>query len=147
MPSYADPFRVGRHPFQRYLLALAVVGSLPILFGEPTSRSVEASLPPVIVIVWGVMLLTGAAISLLGVYWPLREPITPKSFVTALFLERLGLALVWPTALVYAAIIVLVTGWSGALSAAIVAGFGWAARRRMKDAGRVFRRAIEDDTL
>jgi protein-S-isoprenylcysteine O-methyltransferase Ste14 len=145
MPSYADPFRVGRHPFQRYLLALAVIGSVPLLFGEPTSGSVEASLPEPIVYGWGGILLFGSMIALLGVYWPLKEPITPRSFVTALFLERLGLALVWPTALVYAGIIVLVAGWAGVLSGAIVAGFGWAARRRMRDAGQVFKRAIAGD--
>lgn len=142
MPSYADPFRAGRHPFQRYLLALAVVGSLPIVVGKPTSGSVESSLPELIVLIWGVILLTGCGLALVGVYWPLREPITPRSFVTALFLERLGLALVWPTALVYAAIIVIVAGVSGLLVAALVAGFGWAARRRMKDCARTFQKAI-----
>lgn len=144
MPSYADPLRAGRHPFQRYLLALAVVGSLPILFGERTAGSIEATLPPAVVISWGLLLLIGCAIALVGVYWPLREPVTPKSFVTALFLERLGLALVWPTALVYAGIIVLVVGVPGLLSAAITAGFGWASRRRMRDCARTFRRAISE---
>jgi hypothetical protein len=144
MPSYADPFRAGRHPFQRYLLALAVVGSLPILLGKPTAGSIEALLPPAIVLGWGLLLLVGCGIALVGVFWPLREPITPKSFVTALFLERLGLALVWPTALVYAAIIVILTGVSGLLAAAIVAGFGWASRRRMKDCARMFQRAISE---
>lgn len=146
MPSYADPFRVGRHPFQRYLLIVAIVGSVPLLFGEPTSGSIEASLPPAVVLGWGVILTLGCATTLVGIYWPLREPITPRSFVTALFLERIGLALVWPTALVYAGIIVLVTGFSGMLVASLVAGFGWASRRRMKDTARVFRRAIGQDS-
>lgn len=145
MPSYADPFRVGRHPFQRYLLALAVVGSAPLAIGEPTSGSVDESLPTPIVIGWGVMLMLGATTALVGVYWPLREPITPRSFVMALFLERLGLSLVWPTALVYAAIVVLMTGWEGVLAGAIIAGFGWASRRRMRDTARVFRRAIDEE--
>lgn len=143
MPAYADPFRAGRHPFQRYLLAVAIVGSLPLLIGEPTSGSVEATLPPAVVLAWGILLTLGCMTTLVGVYWPLREPITPRSFVTALFLERLGLAIVWPTAFVYAAIIVLVAGWSGFLVAMLVAGFGWASRRRMKDCARTFRRALE----
>lgn len=144
MPSYADPFRAGRHPFQRYLLALAVLGSLPILAGEPTAGSIEALLPSYVVLTWSVLLLIGSVTALLGVYWPLREPVTPASFITALFLERLGLAVVWPTALVYAVIIVIVIGWSGLLTAAIVAGFGWASRRRMRDCARTFRRAIDE---
>lgn len=147
MPSYADPYRVGRHPFERYLLLLAIVGSLPLLVGEPTSGSIEASLPPLVVYGWGALLVLGCGTALVGVYWPLREPITPQSFVTALFLERLGLAMVWPTALVYAAIIVLAAGWNGVLVAALIAGFGWAARRRMKDAGRTFQRAINNGKM
>lgn len=143
MPSYADPYRAGRHPFQRYILALCIVGTLPLLFGEPTSGSIESSLPSSVVLAWGVLLTAGCATTLVGVYWPLREPITPRSFVTALFLERLGLAIVWPTAFVYAAIIVAVTGWSGFLVAMLVVGFGWASRRRMRDCARTFRRAIE----
>jgi hypothetical protein len=142
MPSYADPFRAGRHPFQRYLLAVAIVGSLPLLFGEPTSGSIEASLPAVAVLAWGILLTLGCLTALVGVYWPLREPITPRSFVTALFLERLGLAIVWPTAFVYGGIILLVTGWSGFLVAMLVVGFGVASRRRMKDCARTFRRAL-----
>lgn len=144
MPSYADPFRVGRHPFERYLLLLAIVGTVPLLVGEPTSGSIEASLPLWVVLSWGVLLVLGCSTALVGVYWPLREPITPASFVQSLFLERLGLAMVYPTALVYAAIIVLATGWQGVLVASLVAGFGWAARRRMKDAAKTFQRAIAD---
>lgn len=143
MPSYADPFRAGRHPFQRYILALAVVGSVPLVFGEPTSGSIESALPSLIVLGWALTLIAGCGIALVGVYWPLREPITPASFVTSLFLERLGLAMVWPTALVYAAIIVIETQWRGVLVACIVAGFGWAARRRMRDCARTFKRALE----
>lgn len=142
MPSYADPFRVGRHPFERFLLLLAIVGSVPLLAGERTSGSIESALPAPIVVGWGLLLLIGCATALVGVYWPLREPVTPRSFVTSLFLERLGLAIVWPTALVYAAIIVVVAGWSGVMVAALVAGFGWASRRRMLDTARTFRRAI-----
>lgn len=143
MPSYADPFRAGRHPFERYLLFLAVVGSLPIIIGKPTSGSIESTLPLFVVIAWGVLLLLGCAIALIGVYWPLKEPVTPASFVTSLFLERLGLALAYPTALVYSAIIVIVAGIDGVLVAALVAGFGWACRRRMKDCARTFQRAID----
>lgn len=143
MPSYADPFRAGRHPFQRYTLALCIIGTLPLLFGEPTSGSIEASLPAVVVWAWGLLLTLGCAVTLFGVFWPLREPITPRSFVTALFLERLGLAIVWPTAFVYAGIIVVATGWSGFLVAMLVVGFGWASRRRMLDCAKTFRRAIE----
>lgn len=142
MPSYADPFRAGRHPFQRYLLGLCVVGTLPLLFGKPSAGSIEASLPPFVVLAWSALLIGGCLLALLGVYWPLREPVTPQSFVQALFLERLGLAIVWPTALVYSAIIVMSAGVRGILVAALVAGFGWASRRRMKDCARTFQRAI-----
>lgn len=142
MPSYADPYRAGRHPFQRYTLGLCIVGTLPLLLGEPTSGSIESSLPPPVVLAWGILLTLGCSTTLVGVFWPLREPITPRSFVTALFLERLGLAIVWPTAFVYSGIIIAVTGWSGFLVAMLVVGFGWASRRRMRDCARTFRQAI-----
>jgi hypothetical protein len=142
MPEYADPFRAGRHPFQTYLLALACVASVPPLFSEPTAGSIEALLPPEVAIIWSALLLVGCAVALVGVYWPVRQPLDAHSYVTSLFLERVGLAIVWPSALVYSGVVVLFTGWSGMFAAAIIAGFGWAARRRMRDVAKVFGRAI-----
>lgn len=142
MPSYASPFRVGRHPFQTYLLALCCVASVPPLLGEPTAGSIEALLPLWISVMWSAILVVGCSTALVGTHWPIREVLDAHSYVTALFLERLGLALVWPSALMYAGIVVLFTGWSGVFAAGLIAAFGGAARRRMKDVGITFARAL-----
>lgn len=143
--AYADPFHAGRHPFQTYLLALCSIAGVPLIFGRTNSGSVEELLPGAVAIGWGFVLCVGALVALVGSYWPIRgDKLDPRSYATALTIERVGLAFVGPGALVYAAIIVLVAGWSGVFVAAITAGFGWAAVRRQRDVARVFGKAIRE---
>lgn len=141
--SYADPLHAGRHPFQTYLLALCTASGLPLLAGRPNSGSVEETLPLIVAIAWGLILCVGAGVALLGSHWPVRDNRGPGAYATALMLERIGLALVGPGALVYAVIIVGAAGLKGLFVAAVVAGFGWAAIVRMRDVGRVFHRALQ----
>lgn len=91
---YVDPLRAGRHPFQIYMLGLCVVSGLPYLAGYATAEAVEKQLPVWLALSWGILLLVGASLALLGSYWP-------RSIADALTMERVGLALTGGAALVY----------------------------------------------
>jgi hypothetical protein len=133
---YADPLHAGRHPFQTFLLALCVVSGIPLLLGAPPTASAAALLPPWVVTAWGASLAIGAGVAIAGSYWPKRN------YATALTLERIGLVVVGPAALLYGAIIVIYAGAAGAVPASITTGFGVASLIRSHDLGKIVRRAI-----
>lgn len=81
---YTDPLSAGRHPFQTYLLLLCVVSSFPYLFGYATAEAVERNLPVLVALGWGLMLLGGSTLALVGTYWT-------RGYDTALTMERIGL--------------------------------------------------------
>lgn len=116
-PRLVDPLEASRHPFETYLLALAAVSGVPLLFGQTNSSTIEHGLPPLVVTGWGAMLLVGSTIALVGLYWRGRAS-------TALLMERAGLHGVGGAALVYAVVLLVGTGWSGAFAACITGGFG-----------------------
>jgi hypothetical protein len=137
---YADPLHAGRHPFQSFLLALCVVSGIPLLLGAPPAASATALLPSWVVTAWGASLALGAGVAIAGSYWPKRN------YATALTVERIGLVIVGPAALLYAAIITIYTGAAGAVPASIVTGFGVASLIRAHDLGKIIRRAIAGDS-
>lgn len=115
-----DPLDASRHPFETYLLSLAAVSGIPLLFGEPNSASIEATLPPLLVNGWGAMLMLGSLLALTGLYWRGRS-------ITGLVLERAGLVGVGGASLVYgAATMIAAGGWSGLFATCVVGGFGLA---------------------
>lgn len=95
---YVDPLRAGRHPFQTYMLMLCIVSGLPYLFGEATAEAVEQHLPVYLALAWGLSLLFGALLALLGSYWT-------RSIADALTMERVGLSITGGAALVYALLV------------------------------------------
>lgn len=134
---YADPLHAGRHPFQTFMLAVSVVSGVPLLFGRETAQSMHALLPDWMAISWGFSLCLGAALGLVGSYWP------KANYATALTLERAGLWIVGPAALVYAAVLLLYAGALQGLTAALItAGFGASCIKRAHDIGKVISRAI-----
>jgi hypothetical protein len=92
---YVDPLRAGRHPFQTYMLGLCIVSGLPYLFGKATAEAVEQHLPVYLALAWGLALLLGASVALVGSYWN-------RSIADALTMERVGLSITGGAALVYA---------------------------------------------
>lgn len=112
-----DPLAASRHPFEVYLLALAAVSGVPLLFGQSNSDAVHAALPPLVVNVWGAMLVFGSCLALLGLFWRGHSG-------TGLLMERSGLVGVGGAAMVYAAIVVGTVGTGGLFSSCITAGFG-----------------------
>lgn len=134
--AYADPLHAGRHPFQTFLLALCVVSGIPLAFGMSTASSIEALLPEWMAVAWGVSLVTGAALGLTGSYWP------RSNYATALTLERVGLVIAGPAAIVYACVI-FIYGWPGGVVAGLITlAFGASCLQRAHDIGKVIHRAI-----
>ncbi len=132
--AYTDPLRAGRHPFQTYLLALCLLSGAPLLVGKAPAESVEASVPVWLAAAWGLMLFGGAAVALIGSYWR-------GGYANALTLERIGLSTAGAPALVYAVLLVSISGVSKLTAALILAGFGLSCLRRSRDIGRIIRRA------
>lgn len=136
--AYADPLHAGRHPFQTFLLALCVVSGIPLLFGEQPAQSVETLLPAWIAMTWGWSLAGGALVALVGSYWP------RSNYATALTIERIGLIIVGPAALLYATVLMLYAGLAATVAAAITLGFGAACIKRGRDVGKIIQRAIPE---
>lgn len=134
--KYTDPLHAGRHPFQTYLLSLAVVSAAPLMFGQNQPGSISASLPPWLALTWGVMLFTGALAALVGSYWL-------GDYADALTVERIGLLFVGAAACVYAAAIVALAQLGGLLAAGITLGFGLACLRRSHDIAKIIHEALK----
>lgn len=134
--KYADPLHAGRHPFQTFMLALCVISGIPLLLGEPRSTSVEALLPGWVATAWGLSLTVGAVLGLVGSYWP------RKNYATALTIERIGLDITGPAAVLYAVIVFTYGGWGSSVAACIIVGFGASCLVRAGDIGTIIKRAI-----
>lgn len=114
-----DPLDASRHPFETYLLLLATVSGVPLLFGRTNSGSMNETLPFVVVSAWGAMLVFGSLFALFGLYWRGRPS-------TGLLMERAGLVGVGGASVIYSAVVLIQAGFDGMFSACIVVGFGLA---------------------
>lgn len=115
-----------------------MVSGLPLIFWRPTGAiSMKDQMPDWIVLVWGCFLFFGAAFALTGVYWR-------GSHVNALTIERIGLELLSPAAMVYSFAVLTYRGFGSFVSVCIVFGFGFACLVRARDIRAVIRQAIRE---
>ena len=135
-PTHTDNLEASRHPFETYLLTLAAVSGLPLLFGKPNSGSIEESLPPFMVGVWGAMLVFGSVLALVGLYWRGRV-------VTGLLMERSGLVGVGGSSLIYA-VVLIPNGLQGVYAGCITGAFGLACFRQAHRISQRLRASIHD---
>lgn len=135
---YADPLHTGRHPFQTYLLLLALTAGIPQLISDRSDAHahVTRDLPHWLILAWGVMLVLGAAAALLGSFWP-------GDRVDGLTMERIGLLFVGGAGVVYAVLILYYVRPPTYLSALLTLGFGLACLRRSHDCAKIMHTAIE----
>jgi len=126
-----DPLGVPRDPLAVFLLVLALISGLGFIFDEPSSGSLERSLPHWGQITWGVMLTFGATLSLAGMFWPWQQR-------DGLLVKRVGMAALAISAMVYAVAIWIQFGWTAALPGALAFFFGYACFLRY----RIINRAI-----
>lgn len=105
-----------RHPFELFTLGLCAFVGLPLLVGEARPGSISALLPPWAGDVWGAMLVVGALVALLGIYW--------RNRVTGIVLEQIGLMSVGLGALFYTLVVVIQNGVPALYATIFVGGFG-----------------------
>lgn len=125
-PYRTDPRMSGRHPFEIYTLFLAILTGFPTVLGiAPRPGSVNEALTPLIAAGWSWILVLGAFMALVGIYWHERA--------TGLILEQLGLALTGVASIIYAACVLAVVGGGGFITVGLVGGFGVSCLRRYRD--------------
>jgi hypothetical protein len=135
----------GRHPYEIFMMVMALATGLPTVLGvTPTPGSLNSLVDPLAAHIWGISLTVGAATALLGVVWP--QPADTKLMsVTALGLEQIGLVTVGCAGVFYAATLAL-TPTASMIGIGIVAAFGaaslwraWQLQRLLKGAPRFHR--------
>ena len=135
-PMKADPLGDPRNPLAVYLLCLCLLSGSMILSGQDASKSIEDSLPKVLVYVWGGTLVFGALCALIGMYWQ-GDP------RTGLVTKRIG----YMTLAVAGAIYSIVLWWSFGLAATfpagIVLGFSAASGIQYRRVNRRIKKIIE----
>lgn len=112
-----DPMGESRNPLAIYLLCLCFISGALILVGMDTSRSIEDSLNPTLVLVWGGVLVFGSSLTLGGLFWQ-GDP------RTGLVMKRVGLLSLAVAAVIYAGVIVWAFRVASIFPAGIVLGFG-----------------------
>lgn len=110
------PRGVLAEPFELFLAGIAVLNGVPLLLSDRVrAASIEALLPEWLVVAWGLELLLGGLLTAGGLLG--RKP----------DVERVGLLLLGPAALVYGLAISLVVGLNGgAVASGITTAFGLA---------------------
>jgi hypothetical protein len=97
-PTLDDPIYSQKNPYQTFLLALSIISSMPLLRGETSSATLAHELGHFTVIAWGVCLLVGSSIVLIGELWPGHTWVS-------LAIERAGLIPVSAGAGIYSAVV------------------------------------------
>ena len=128
---YMDPLHLGRHPFQTFIMALALVSVTTNILAGVEPSSIEATLPGWVVAGWFAMLGIGCTLALLGAYWH-------GGYTLALTLERIGLDFTGIAGVIYGICVVGFAGLGGLVAAAIVLAFGAACLVRARDIALIF---------
>jgi hypothetical protein len=103
------------HPFEVFLAFLCVISGLPMLLQvTPRPNSLEALLPAWLVFTWGVILVSGGLLTLVGTVRR-SEP-----------WERSGVGVLGFASVAYSIAIFLAVGVGGSVAGAIVLAFGLA---------------------
>ena len=109
-----------RHPDEIFLLLLCMFAGAGLVFGDaPAPDSVEASLPPWAVVGWGIGLLVGPLVTLLGILWQ-------RDRHDGILIEQVGQVITGGSALVYAAILLVALWPAGFVAGCIILAFGGA---------------------
>ena len=120
-----------RHPFEVYLLALALFTSVLGAAGiTPPPASVRVALNPIAGRVWALALAIGCVVALVGIAW--HRPKVGLT-VTGLILEQVGLFIVSAATIYYCCIAFYVTGGTRAVLAFIATCVGCGLYRALDD--------------
>jgi hypothetical protein len=116
-PTLDDPVYSQKNPHQTFLLLFSLFASAPVVFGgESASRALDRTVTPLLVALWGGVLLTGSIIALIGEFWRGHT-------WTSLYLERIGLALVGCGGAFYALVVYFTIGHEARYVVGITAAY------------------------
>lgn len=112
-----------RHPFEIYILAYALVASVPSALGfVQVPISIAQELPGWPARLWAAGLAVGSIVALIGLAW--HRPPFPFVSVTGLGLEQVGLTIVGVSAVIYGVAALTSAGAPALVPASIVFAFG-----------------------
>ena len=112
------------HPFEVFIGFLCVLAGLPLLFNGPRPGTIEETLPSFLVTVWGLELLAGGILTLLGLA------------IASTLIEQLGLSLLSAASAVYGIVLLTVAWPASIVSAAITLGLALACFSRVRSMRR-----------
>ena len=98
---------LAEHPFELLFGLLALVSGLSLASGARAPASLDATLPPAVVIAWGITQVVAGALIVTGI---ILRYARPALLLVGLRLERAGL---WPLAAVAAVYSVVALGYAG----------------------------------
>jgi hypothetical protein len=137
-----------RNPFELFLLFLGLASAFPLLWGAPTPGSTAELLGPVLVRVWGYILVFGCLTALTGVWWTwlgrLFHRRTKPQEVAGLLIEQVGLVAVGVGTLVYGVGLIGLDTQGRGVVVGIAFGWGLACFWRAGQIQRWVRAAIRE---
>ena len=98
-----------------FILTLCVFSGIPLVLGHATPGTINSQLDKYQVVTWGVLLVLGAACTLIGTF---------NMSVNGIIVEQVGSIAVGGACLIYAAAIQAQIGLGGTVPALFVFGFG-----------------------
>jgi hypothetical protein len=129
------PKAVLQHPFELLFAGMCVVSGAQHFLSDSPVNPLEALLPTSVTVVWNVFLIVGGTLVLFG---------AGKSYY---YLERAGLSLLGPAAVVYAIVLGSYIGRTAYISIGILVAFGLACLVRiytLKIATQSIRQVFKD---
>jgi hypothetical protein len=96
----ADPMGERRNAFHVFLFGVAALNGFMLALGIPTSSAIDAQLQSFGLRVYGVILLLGAGLVLLGMYWP-------KEARDGLLIKRVGYVALSVVTFIYSAAVAI----------------------------------------
>lgn len=98
-----------------FILGLSIMAGVPLLFSDATPGSIEHLLPGWAVIMWGIALVFGAALTLFGM---------SRQTVDGIIAEQIGSVIVGCAAIIYSFATLLSNGEGAVYSFAVIFGYG-----------------------
>lgn len=103
-----------REPFDILLAVMCLFSGIPYLLGAPPAAAIDRQLPEFLFRAWGGCLTLGGILVLVGIFFGLT------------LLQRAGLSLLAPTAIMYAIVLLIYIKLPAIFSASLLLGFAGA---------------------
>jgi len=126
-----------RNPFEVFLLVACLLASVVNVLGAGPPNSIRDSLPHWAQYIWEYLLLGGALVALIGLWWPRKK-------ATSYIIEQVGLAAVGNGCAFYGIAVLFFAGPQGVVAAFMALGFGAACLWRYGQIESLLHEAIKE---